>query len=213
MPKTTPHIHEPVTKRQQVASWLMGLFGWKAILEPPLGKKMVVVGFAHTSNWDFFPAIGWAWATGLKASFIGKRQLTDGVLGPIMLRLGIIPLDRDKGKNFVSQVAEIIESRDEIALVVAAEGTRSRADYWRSGFYYMALEAKVPLALAYLDWSKKEVGIGRYMMPMGDLEADFAIIKAFYANVRGRDLSKQGPVQLKHHFEAQLEAQLGAQPK
>ena len=185
----------------------MGLFGWKAILEPPPGKKMVVVGYAHTSNWDFFPAIGWAWATGLKASFIGKRQLTDGVLGPVMLRLGIIPLDRDKAKNFVSQVAEIITSRDEIALVVAAEGTRSRADHWRSGFYYMALEAKVPLGFAYLDWSKKEVGIGKYMQPTGDLEADFAIIKAFYASVRGRDPSKQGPVQLKHHFEAQPEAQ------
>jgi hypothetical protein len=64
----------------------------------------------------------------------------------------------------------------------------------------------VPLGFAYLDWSKKEVGIGQYMIPSGDLEADFAIIKAFYANVRGRDLSKQGPVQLKHHFEAQQQS-------
>jgi 1-acyl-sn-glycerol-3-phosphate acyltransferase len=205
MPTVRPHVHVPVTKRQGWATALLGAFGWTAIHEPPPGPKMVVVGYAHTSNWDFLPAIGWAWATGLKASFIGKRQLTDGPLGPIMRRLGVIPLDRDKSKNFVSQVAEIIRSRDEIALVVAAEGTRARADYWRSGFYYMALEAHVPLGLAYLDWSRKEIGIGQYLTPTGDLEADFAIIRAFYAGVRGRDPSKQGPVQLKQHFEAQVQ--------
>jgi 1-acyl-sn-glycerol-3-phosphate acyltransferase len=192
-----PHIHTPVTKRQHFFSWLLGVFGWKVILEPPPGPRFVVEGYPHTSNWDFFPAVGWAWATGLKASFIGKRQLVDGFLGPLMLRLGVIPLDRDNTRNFVSQVADIIEARDEIALVVAAEGTRSRAEYWRSGFYYMALEAKVPIAFGYLDWGRKEVGIGAYMMPTGDLETDFEVIRRFYQDVKGRDQDKQSPIRLK----------------
>ena len=187
----------PTTKRQRFFSLLLGAFGWKAILEPPPGPKFVAVGYPHTSNWDFLPAVGWAWATGLKASFIGKKQLVQGVLGPLMLRLGVIPVDRDKTKNFVRQVAEIIEERPEIALVVAAEGTRDRAEHWRSGFYYMALEAQVPIAFGFLDWGRKEVGIGAYLMPTGDLERDFETIRAFYAGVKGRDESKQSPVRLK----------------
>ena len=192
-----PHQHRPEGKRQQFFSWLLGVFGWKTILEPPPGPKFVVVGYPHTSNWDFLPAVGWAWATGMKASFIGKQELVAGALGPLMLRLGVIPVDRDKTKNFVKQVAEIIEERPEIALVVAAEGTRSRAEHWRSGFYYMALEAHVPIAFGYLDWGRKEVGIGAYLMPTGDLEADFEVIRQFYEGVTGRDPSKQSPVRLK----------------
>ena len=63
-----PHVHVPTTKRQRFFSLLLGAFGWKAILEPPPGPKFVAVGYPHTSNWDFLPAVGWAWATGLKAS-------------------------------------------------------------------------------------------------------------------------------------------------
>jgi 1-acyl-sn-glycerol-3-phosphate acyltransferase len=191
------HIHVPITTRQRLATTVLGWLGWTPILEPPPGKKMVAVGYSHTSNADFLPVILWAWATGLKMNWVGKRQLFNGLMRPIMLRLGGIPLDRDKSRNFVDQVAELIQSRDEITLVIAAEGTRSRAEYWRTGFYYMALEAKVPIGLGFIDWSKREVGIGGYLIPSGDIEADFEIIKAFYADVRGRDPRKQGPVALK----------------
>ncbi len=191
------HQHQPTTRRQRFGTTLLGWFGWKAILEPPPTRKVVVVGYPHTSNWDFFPVIGWAWATGLKASFIGKRQLFNGLMGPIMRRLGGIPVDRDKTRNFVRQVAEIIHDRNEIFLIIAAEGTRSRAEYWRSGFYYMALEAGVPIGLGFIDWGRKQLGIGAYLTPTGDINADFRVIQAFYADIRGRDPSKQGPVQLK----------------
>jgi 1-acyl-sn-glycerol-3-phosphate acyltransferase len=191
------HIHEPKGWRQRFGTTLLGLFGWKAVLELPPGKKFVAIGYPHTSNWDFIPLIGWAWATGMKASFVGKQSLFKGLMGPIMRRLGGIPLDRDKSKNFVQKVAEIITDRDEIFLVVAPEGTRSRADHWKSGFYYMALEAKVPIALGLIDWKRKLIGMGAYVMPTGDLDKDFEAIKAFYKDVVGRDLSKQGPVALK----------------
>jgi 1-acyl-sn-glycerol-3-phosphate acyltransferase len=116
---------------------------------------------------------------------------------PIMTWLGGIPVDRDKSRNFVQKVADLFATRDELFLIIAAEGTRSRAEYWKTGFYYIALEAKVPLALAYIDWKRKEVGIGGYFTPTGDLEADFAAIKGFFEPVVGRDPSKQSPIRLK----------------
>lgn len=191
-----PHLHKPVGLRQKLATLLLGLFGWKAVLRPAPGPRIVAVGYPHTSNWDFLPAIGWAWATGVKMNFIGKKELF-GRLGWLMRRLGGIPLDRDKSQNFTKQVADIIRSRERIFLVIAAEGTRKRAEYWRSGFYFMALEAGVPIGLAYLDWRKKEVGIDRYFVPTGNLEADFAEIKAYYQDVKGRHPEQQSPIQLK----------------
>jgi 1-acyl-sn-glycerol-3-phosphate acyltransferase len=192
-----PHYHQPVTKRQQFATWVIGLFGWKAVLKPPQGKKYVLVGYPHTSNWDFFPAIFFAWATGLKMSWVGKASLFKGLMRPLMLRLGGIPVDRDRSKNFVSRVADLFETRDELFLVLAAEGTRSKAEYWKTGFYYIALEANVPLALAYMDWKRKEIGVEVYFTPTGDLQADFEEIKKFYVDVTGLDPSKQSPVRLK----------------
>jgi hypothetical protein len=189
--------HHPINWRQAFVSKLMSAFGWKSILAPPPGKKFVALGYPHTSNWDFLPAIAWAWSTGLKMNFIGKAALFNGLMGPIMRGLGGIPLQRDKSKNFVDQIVEIINARDEIALIIAAEGTRSRAEYWRSGFYYMALEANVPIGLAYMDWKRKEIGIKQYLTPSGDLERDFEIIKAYYEGVTGRDPSKQSPIVLK----------------
>ncbi len=192
-----PHVHVPTNAAQAFFSWLMGLFGWKAILEPPTAKKYIVVGYPHTSNWDFVPAIAWIWSTGLRGSFVGKAELFKGIMKPIMTWLGGIPVERDKGTNFVQKVAAIFAARDELFLIIAAEGSRSKAEYWKSGFYYMALEAKVPLALAYMDWKRKEIGIGAYFMPSGDLEADFLAIKGFFENVTGRDPSKQSLIRLK----------------
>ncbi|MFZ5991719.1 MAG: lysophospholipid acyltransferase family protein [Deinococcota bacterium] len=190
-------VYRPRGLRQRLAAGILNLLGWKVVLEPPPGPKVVMVGYPHTSNVDFFYAILWAWATGRKMSWIGKRQLFNGLMGPIMRRLGGIPVDRDKTKNFVKQVAEIFAQREELWLVIAAEGTRSRADYWRSGFYYMALEAKVPIALAYLDYSRKEAGVGGYFMPSGDIAKDFEIVQKFYADKVGHTPKNQGPVQLK----------------
>ncbi len=192
-----PLEYQPINLRQKIVMALMKLFGWKSILAPAPAQKFVALGYPHTSNWDFIPAVAWAWSTGLKMNFVGKAALFKGLMGPIMKALGGIPLERDKSKNFVDQIVEIIKSRDEIALIVAAEGTRSKAEYWRSGFYYMALEANVPIGLAYLDWKRREIGISQYLMPSGDLEKDFEIIKTYYQGVTGRDPSKQSPIVLK----------------
>jgi 1-acyl-sn-glycerol-3-phosphate acyltransferase len=192
-----PTIHVPKTSGQWIATKLLAWLGWQAVLEPAPGKKMVAVGYPHTSNADFVPALLWAWATGSKMNWIGKQELFRGLMGPVMLGLGGIPVNRDKTRNFVDTVAELIRDREEITLIIAAEGTRSRAEHWRTGFYYMALEAGVPIGLGFIDWGKRRVGIGGYLTPSGDIQQDFEILKAFYADMRGRDPSKQGPVALK----------------
>ncbi len=190
-------VHVPTTSGQAFFTWIMGLFGWKSILEPPVGQKFVVVGYPHTSNWDFFPALAWIWSTGIRGSFVGKASLFKGIMKPIMTWLGGIPVERGGGQNFVQKVADIFAAREALFLIIAAEGTRAKAEYWKSGFYFIALEAKVPLALAFMDWKRKEIGIGAYFMPTGDIDADWEQIKGFYEGITGRDPDKQSPIRLK----------------
>jgi 1-acyl-sn-glycerol-3-phosphate acyltransferase len=193
-----PYAIQPKTPWQRFGVWALKMLGWTAVMAPPPGKKFVLVGYPHTSNWDFLYALLWGMASGTRFRWVGKRELFPPVLGVVMRWLGGIPVDRSKsGGDFVRQVARIFEQHDNLWVVVAAEGTRSRAPYWRSGFYYMALEAKVPIALAYIDYSRKEVGVGGYFTPSGNLEADFEQIRAFYADKVGRNPSKQSPIQLK----------------
>jgi len=200
---THPYAIRPQTPWQRFGVWALQRLGWTAVMAPAPGKKFVLVGYPHTSNWDFLYALLWGMASGTRFRWVGKKQLFPPVIGVVMKWLGGIPVDRSRaGGDFVSQVARIFDQHDNLWVVVAAEGTRSRAEYWKTGFYYMALEAKVPIALAYLDYAKKEVGIGGYFTPSGNLEADFAQIKAFYADKVGLDPSKQSPIRLRDKKES-----------
>ncbi|GEM85429.1 lysophospholipid acyltransferase family protein [Meiothermus granaticius] len=191
-------IPPPYTPRQALALGVLRLLGWRAVMAPPPGRKFILVGYPHTSNWDFPYAVLWAWASGTRFRWVGKKELFPPVLGAVMRWLGGIPVDRSKrGGDFVRQVARLFERYDSLWVVVAVDGTRSRAEYWRTGFYYMALEAGVPLALAYIDYPRREVGIGGYFMPTGDLEADFEHLKAFFSDKVGKNPGQQTPIRLK----------------
>jgi 1-acyl-sn-glycerol-3-phosphate acyltransferase len=193
-----PYAIKPKTPWQHFGVWGMKMLGWTAVMVPPASSKYVLIGYPHTSNWDFLYALLWGMASGTRFRWIGKQELFPPVLGSIMRWLGGIPVNRGKAKgDFVTKVAQIFSQHDSLWVVVAPEGTRSRAEYWRSGFYYMALEAGVPLALAYLDYRKKEVGVGGYYTLTGNLEADFEQIKAFYTDKTGHDPDKQSPIRLK----------------
>ena len=114
-----------------------------------------------------------------------------------MRRLGIIPVERDSGQGMVEQMAAEFAGHREMALVVAPEGTRGRSEYWRSGFYRIALAAQVPIVLTFLDYPNKRAGIGPLIEPSGDLGADMDRIRAFYADIQGKDPSNQGPIRLR----------------
>lgn len=195
---TDPYAITGGSPLQRFAVVCLRLLGWTAVMAPPPGQKFILIGYPHTTNWDFLFAILWGWASGTRFRWVGKKQLFPPVLGVVMRWLGGIPVDRGKEKSdFVTRVAESFKNYDNLWLVVAPEGTRSRAEYWRSGFYYMALEAGIPIAFAFVDYPKKVVGVGGYLMPTGNLEADFEQIRQFYQSKIGHDPAKQGPIRLK----------------
>ena len=164
----------------------------------PESPKFVAVGYPHTSNWDFFPALFWGWASGLPFKWIGKKELFPPLLGRVMVWLGGIPVDRKNSRGFVGQMADYLKAPGEGVVVIAPDGTRKRAPYWRSGFYYMALEAGVPVALGYINYKTREVGVGSWFLPSGDIEKDFGIIREFYEE-KGQGLrpANHSPIAIK----------------
>ena len=105
-----------------------------------------------------------------------------------MMWLGGIPVDRARANNLVSASADAIQSADgPLQLVVPPEGTRSKVRYWKTGFYYIAVGAQVPIVMSYLDYQRKITGIGPVLRPSGDIEADMIAIKAFYAPFKGKN--------------------------
>ena len=181
----------------RLARFVLGLFGWTVVDNFPPTRKFVSVGAWHTSNWDFPIAILAMWGMGLPLNFIGKKALTEGRLGWLMKRWGVIGVDRSKPGGFVEKVAELFEERDELMIIVPAEGTRSKTEYWKTGFYYMALAADVPIAFSLVDAAKKEVGIDGYFIPSGDREKDLQIVKDFFKDKRGLKPSKQGEIKFR----------------
>ncbi|WP_221091474.1 1-acyl-sn-glycerol-3-phosphate acyltransferase [Deinococcus aquaedulcis] len=178
----------------RLAVWALRLAGWEAVLAPPPSLKCVGAVAPHTHNADFWPGIFWTWATRSPARFVAKRELFFFPVGVFMRAVGGLALDRRRsGGNFVDAVVGIIEREEEIMLAIAPEGTRSRGDYWKTGFYYMALEAKVPIAVTVLDWGRRRVGIVGYVTPTGNLEADFAKLREYFQDVRGHTPANETP--------------------
>ncbi|WP_457630676.1 1-acyl-sn-glycerol-3-phosphate acyltransferase [Oceanithermus sp.] len=175
---------------QHLGFWLLKLSGWRPVFNLPPNRKFVAIGYPHTSNWDFFPALFWGWASGLPFKWIGKKELFPPVIGRVMVWLGGIPVDRKNSRGFVGQVADYLRGADAAVVVIAPDGTRKRAPYWRTGFYYMALEAEVPLALGYINYETREVGVGDWFEPSGELEADFARMRSFYEE-KGQGLNPE----------------------
>ena len=180
-----------------IAIFWLKIFGWKSISNLPKENRYVVIAAPHTSNWDFPLGISYIIATGIPFRYMGKDALFKWPQKYLFRALGGFGVDRNNKNKLTSRMAKFINSQDKIALALAPEGTRSNSKYWRSGFYYIALEANVPIAMAVIDFEKKEIGIKDSFMPTGDLDADMALIKDFYKDIKGKYPSKQGPIELK----------------
>lgn len=167
---------------------------WKVVSHVPVGiKKAVVAAAPHTSKEDFPVGIG-AWYTEHKsASFIAKKELFKGPMGIIFRSTGGMPIDRATSKNMVQQVADMFKDREELFLVIAPEGTRAWKPRWKTGFYYMAKAANVPIILAYMDFGKCEVGMGDVFYPTDDEVADFKYIEDFYSKITAAEPKNYNP--------------------
>jgi 1-acyl-sn-glycerol-3-phosphate acyltransferase len=156
----------------------------------------VLIAAPHTSNWDLAYLLALGEAFELRVSWLGKHTLFRPPLGAVMRSVGGIPVVRHKKGQLVTEAAKLFAERKELALVVPAEGTRSRSEYWKSGFYHIARSAGVPIVCGYLDYARKRGGFGLAVLPTGDVRADMDRIRAFYADKVGRFPEKFGPVRL-----------------
>ena len=176
---------------------ILKLIGWKIVGELPDVPKFVIIAAPHTSNIDFPIGLMWMYASGLRINWVGKHSLFESPLGGLYYRLGGIPVKRDRNYNFVDQMVDAFDGSEMMKLAITPEGTRSKSSYWKSGFYYIACGADVPIVMAFFDYPTREVGIGGVIEPCGDIQTDFEIIQNFYSGKRGRYPSKQGEIELK----------------
>lgn len=175
------------------------LVGWRAEYDLPDLDKYVLVAVPHTSNWDYMNMIALsAYFKRKPSTFVKDSAFKLPVIGTLIRWIGGIPIDRSKSQNLVQQAVEFIANQERVVLVITPEGTRSKRDYWRSGFYYIALEAKIPYVLGYLDYKRKRGSGGPVIYPTGDIEADLRVIRDFYASHgHGKHPENTTPVQFR----------------
>jgi 1-acyl-sn-glycerol-3-phosphate acyltransferase len=163
------------------------LIGWKigSVLDPSI-KKAVLVAAPHTSNWDYPIALATLYACDVRVQFLAKNSLFKFPLGMLMRATGGIAVDRSKNNNMVDMMIGMFAKRNNLILMIPAEGTRSYAKEWKSGFYHTAVGAGVPIVLGYLDYGKKMAGFGDLFQPTGDYAKDLLAIQNFYRQFTAR---------------------------
>ncbi len=162
--------------------------GWRIVGElPPAARKSVFIAAPHTSNWDLPYTLMTAFVLGLNICWMGKASIFRWPFGLLMRWLGGIAVQREKSNNLVAASAQaLVDADGALQLVVPPEGTRGKTRHWKTGFYFIAQEARVPIVLAFMDYEKKIAGLGPIFQPTGDVQADMATIKAFYAPIKGK---------------------------
>ncbi|NIS29327.1 MAG: acyltransferase, partial [Actinobacteria bacterium] len=173
------------------------LTGWRIEGKPPEAPQFVLIGAPHTTNWDMVYLLAVAWALQIDVSWVGKQEIFRRPFGGIMRRLGGIPVRRDRSQSMVEQMAAAFAATDRLALVLAPEGTRSAAEYWRSGFYHIGRTAGVPIATGFVDYERKVAGFGPVITLSEDIGADMDRLREFYGPIVGRRPGNQGPIRLR----------------
>lgn len=177
---------EPGLVSRAVRGALLALYrarGWKAVGTPPADRRCVIIAAPHTSNWDFVNFLGLTQALGIRAHFMGKLSLFRWPMGGFMRDMGGVPVDRSGGHDHVAAMVAEFGRRREFMLTIAPEGTRGAVRRWRTGFYHIAVGAKVPLVCGLMDYRTKTGGLGPAIWPSGDYAADMAKIAEFYRSV------------------------------
>ena len=172
----------------------MRMLGWQLVGEPPDVPKYVLITAPHTSNWDFLIMLALDFAFKVECVWMGKDSLFRGPLGPFYRRMGGIPIDRSSRSNVVEQAVRAFQRSEKMVMTIPPEGTRRRTDRWKTGFYYIALGANVPLVFGFIDFERKAAGFGPMLMPSGDIEADMAIIRDFYRDIKGKSPKDFGDI-------------------
>lgn len=168
-----------------ISGWILSACGWRILGSPPNLKKYVVIIAPHTSNWDFFIFLLLKFYFRLKVRFIGKHTVFIGPFGWYLKKIGGIPIDRKKGGNVVQTIVDEFERSEQMVFALSPEGTRSYKDHWKTGFYFIAVQARVPLQPCFLDCKTKTLGFADVMQLTGDIDQDFVRLREIFADKQG----------------------------
>ncbi|WP_371744555.1 1-acyl-sn-glycerol-3-phosphate acyltransferase [Georgenia sp. TF02-10] len=164
--------------------WRLSRWRHRSVPLPP-GGAGILIGAPHTSNWDFILMLAVAADLGIDVRWLGKRQLFRRPFGRLMRALGGIPVDRSHPGGLVAELVGRVKSGEKFYLLITPEGTRRRGTYWKSGFYRIAHETGLPVALGFVDRDRMTVGVGPSLTMTGDLTADMDRVRDFYADKKG----------------------------
>jgi len=185
-------MHHRTVKRQDYGPrtiWfgrtVLRLLGWKVLGSRPEAGKCMIVCAPHASNWDIFYALLASMALRTPAVFMMKASWFFWPLGPVFRWMGGIPVDRSKRSSAVQQMVQAFRESEKLRVLIAPSGTRKNLTSWRTGFYWIAKEAGVPIVTGIINYRTKTVGLGPTIALTGDLDTDFAKIRAFYQEHAG----------------------------
>jgi 1-acyl-sn-glycerol-3-phosphate acyltransferase len=181
----------------RLSLWILNRFGWTVQADLPDLKKYVIIAAPHTSNWDFPLGILTAKALKLKVHWLGKHSLFRWPYGWFFRAIGGTPVHRDKGRNYMQQMTDLFARSEQLILALAPEGTRSKTDHWKTGFHSIAHAANVPILMGYLDFGRKQLGVGGMFYPGDDIEVDFCRIREYYKNIRGKNPENESLIQIR----------------
>lgn len=184
--------------RHYVGAFVLWLWGWKPESNPPDDiKKYIFIAAPHTSGWDFPFMIAFAWWWGVDIRWLGKHVLFEGPFGWFFRWFRGIPVDRRQANHLVDGFIKAFTDNEELVLVIPAEGTRGYRDYWKSGFYWAAKGAGVPICLGYMDFGRKVGGFGPMLWPGDDLRRDMDFVRGFYTGMLGKHPDKFSRIRLR----------------
>lgn len=166
------------------------VLGWKLVGNIDFSKdeikKAVIIAVPHTSWHDFYIGILLRKVIGIKTNFVGKKELFKWPFGYYFRAVGGVPLNRSANENKVEAIAKEFDRHEEFRIAFAPEGTRKKVENWRTGFYYIAKTANVPIIMFTLDFEKKQNHISEPFYPTDDVDADFKFMMGFYKDVKGK---------------------------
>ncbi|GAP72492.1 acyltransferase family protein [Candidatus Symbiothrix dinenymphae] len=171
---------------RKLYAFLFKMTGWKVNLQVPVPAKCVICIAPHTSNWDFFIGRAYFLSVGGGLRVLVKKGWFFFPLGLLLRAFGGVPVDRTNTNTLTDQLVHEFATHSQYRLGITPEGTRKKTNRWKTGFYYIALNAKVPISLAYLDYATKTLGIMENFIPTGNKAQDIAYIKSLYKNIQGK---------------------------
>ena len=182
-------------KGSKLALKILDVLGWRVLFRGLPTAHGVIVVYPHTSNWDFCIGILAKWAIGIELRFLAKDSLFSfPILGSWLRFLGGFPVNRSSPQGYVNDLAKEMCDQEYSWVVFTPEGTRKHTPGWRSGFYRVAIKARVPIGMAVIDYSTKEIGVADFFVPTGKAEDDLNILRQFYSGRVGYRPESAAPI-------------------